>query len=161
MKKLMMAALAASTLLATPAMAATTASYDVTASVAAVCSISATGAVLDFGALTDASGNFSNTAAPETTDSAAYCNQASTKVAVSHTSLTNTVTAPTGFTNIVTYTPVLTTQATTLTGDQTVGAIGAFTTLKVKASSAAATGGAKLVAGSYTGAISITLTPAS
>lgn len=160
MKKMMMAALAASSLLATPAMAATTASYDVNANVAPVCSISATGTVLDFVALTDAAGAFLNTAAPEVNDSAAYCNQAATTVVLSHTNLTTGAgaTPPIGFTNSVNYVATLTTQDRALTSS---GTIGAFTSLRVKASGAAPVGGLKLVAGAYTGAISITLTPTS
>jgi hypothetical protein len=159
MKKWMMAALAASTAMATPALAGTTASYTVDGSVDGVCSISASGA-LDFGKLTDATGAFSNTASPSSVDGNAYCNQAATTVTVTHTDLTTSGTPTTGFTNDVTYTPVLITSDRTLTGNQTNATIGAFSSLTVKAQGAAASGSAKLVAGSYSGTISITLTPA-
>jgi len=157
MRKWMMAALAASTVAATPALAGTTATYTVNGSVDAACSISASG-TLDFGKLTDATGAFSNTAAPSSADGNAYCNQAATTVTVAHTDLTTSGTPTTGFTNDVTYTPVLITSDRTLTGNQTNATIGAFSSLTVKAQNAAAS--AKLVAGSYSGTISITLTPA-
>ena len=159
MKKLMMAALTVSTVAATPALAGTTASYTVNGSVDAVCSISASG-TLDFGKLTDATGAFNNTAAPSSADGSASCNQAATTVTVTHTDLTTSGTPTTGFTNDVTYTPVLITQDRTLTGNQNNAVIGAFSSLTVKAQNAASSGGLKLVAGSYSGAISITLTPA-
>lgn len=162
MKKLLMAAAAASALAAAPALAATTADYAVTGSVAAVCSVTATGTVA-FGALTSGTGAYTNSGtSTEATDSSAYCNQAATTVEITHTNLSTTTTGtiPSTFTNTVVITPVVTTDGPTLTGDKAAGtAIGAFSLLKVKAT--AATPSLKLIAGAYTGSITITLSPAS
>lgn len=161
MKKMMMAMLAASAAFATPAMAATSATYSVTGNVNAICSISA-GVTLDFGNLTDASGAFSNSASPEATDANAYCNQAATTIQIAHSDMTTAGAASSGFTNVVGFTPVVTASSATFTGDKAAGTlIGAFSSLKVKAQSAAPSGGLKLVAGSYSGSITLTLTPAS
>ena len=158
MKKLLMAAVAASAIAATPAMAATSATYSVSGSVAGACSISATGSV-DFGPLTDGAGAYNNSGtSSEDTDDSAYCNQAATTVTITHTNLANTASAPTGFTNTVTFDPVVSTQSVTLTGDKAGGTlIGAFDVFKVKATATAPS--AKLVAGSYSGSITITLAP--
>ena len=160
MKKLLMAATAASALAASPALAATTADYAVTGNVAAVCSVTAAGTV-DFGALTGTNGAYSNSGiSTEVTDSAAYCNQAATTVTISHTNLTTTTTGtlPATFTTTVVITPVVTADSGAF-GDVTGGTIGAFSSLKVKATATAPT--LKLIAGAYTGSITITLSPAS
>lgn len=158
MKKILMAAVAASAIASSPAMAAVASTYDVTGSVAGVCSISATGSI-DFGALTDGTGAYSNTGtSTEATDSTAYCNQAATTVTITHTNLSTAASAPTNFTNTVAFTPVVTTQQVTLTGDKPAGTlIGAFDVFKVKAT--ATTPSLKLVAGNYSGSITITLAP--
>jgi hypothetical protein len=156
MKKLLMTAAALSALAASPAMAATTANYDVTGTVAAACSISASG-TLAFGSLASGATNTTLTT-QSSTDAAAFCNQAATTVTVAHTNMTTGASAPTGFTNTVAFTPRIATQATTLTGDQTAGtALGAFNTLTVSAIPTQPT--ANLVAGSYSGSITITLAP--
>jgi len=160
MKKLLMAAVAVSALATTPAMAATTANYDVTGTVAAACSITGSG-TLAFGAL--ATGATNAAASTQTsTDSAAYCNQAATTVTVTKSDLTTSPGAavPTGFTNTVVFTPKIETQDKTLNDVQSAGTlIGAFNLFKVSATTTAPT--ANLVAGDYTGSITITLSSAS
>ena len=164
MKKMMMAALAASTLLATPAMAADTVSvHAVTGSVTAICSAAAA-ATLAFGALTDASGTL-NATSQTVSDPTAYCNGAGTTVTVAHASLINTNVAPSlvtsppsGFTGTVTFVPEIVAGATTLTGDKAaLTALGAFSGISVTAKTLAASG--KPLAGNYAGSITVTLTP--
>lgn len=158
MKKLLMAATAASALAASPALAQTTAVYGVTGNVAASCSITATG-TLAFGSLATGATN-ATLATQSSTDSAAFCNQAQTTVTVTHADMTTSASAPSGFTNTVVFTPEIQTQATTLNGNQAaLTTLGAFNTLTVRAIPTQPT--LNLVAGSYAGSITITLSPAS
>lgn len=164
MKKLLMAAVAASAIAATPAMAATSAEYTVTGSVNAICSASASGTIA-FGSLVNAAtGLLSATSLSATADSTAFCNGAGTKVEVAHVNLANTTTsqvgdAPTGFTKTVSFTPKVVTSVGALTGDQDAGtALGAFNGITVTAENLSA-GGNKPLAGDYSGSITITLTP--
>ena len=136
--------------------------YDVTANVAAACSIS-TGQTLAFGTLTDASLGNAAVVTNVVTDSAAYCNQASTTMTVSHTNITTggTPAVGSGFTNQVNYTPVVTINGNSY-GDVVGQLVGTFSSLIVKATTPVGVNGTKLVAGSYAnGAITITLAPMS
>lgn len=157
MKKLLMAAVAVTSIAATPAMAAGT-SYDVAASVAPTCSISGAGASkIDFGLLTGSGGTFTAAnSSPSVTDTNAYCNQAGTTVDITHTNLSTAHTS-TGFASGVTFTPSISTaeHPTAISGDGTGYALGAFTTLTVAAAATAPT--SPLVAGAYTGSITVTL----
>lgn len=158
MKKLMIAAVAVSALAATPAFAAdTVAIYGVTGSVTAICSAAASGTIA-LGNLTDASGNL-NVSGGTATDTGAYCNGAGTTVQVAHTAFSTGGAAAAGFTNSLSFTPVVVAGATTLTGDKAAGtSLGAFSGLSVSVSALSA-GGSKPVAGSYAGSITVTLTP--
>ena len=163
MKKILMAALTASALSATPAMAQT-ATYAVTGSVASVCSASATGTIAFGSLISSVTGFLTATSQPATADSGAFCNGAGTTVQVGHNDLVNTTTtqsgaAPTGFTNTVTFTPKVVTSNKTFNNNQALGTlIGAFNGLTVTAENLSA-GGDKPLAGSYSGSITITLSP--
>lgn len=164
MKKLLVVALAASTLSAAPAMAQTVSTYTVTGSVTSICSANATGTIA-FGSLINASSGFlSATPQSAAADTGAFCNGAGTTVQVAHTNLTNTTTtqmgaAPTGFTKTVTFTPKVVTSVGPLSDDQTAGtALGAFNGIAVTAENLSAAGN-KPLAGSYSGSITITLSP--
>lgn len=165
MKKLLMAAVAASALAATPALADTVSTYAVTGSVGEVCSANTSGTIA-FGALTDGNGALTATSQSANADTGAYCNGAATTVEVTHSDLKNTTVAaglvtspPSGFTGTVSFVPEVVAGATTITGDKASGtSLGAFSGLTVSATSLSA-GGSKPLAGSYSGSIVITLTP--
>ena len=157
MKKLLMAAVAASALAATPALAATDATYDVTGSVNSACGIAASGTVA-FSALANADGTYASPTATAANDTTAYCNQAGTTVDISHTAMTTSGATPTGFTNTLDFTPVVSFNGATGLNDGAAQLVGAFGSLSVSAT--ATTPAAKLIAGSYSGQISITLHPA-
>lgn len=150
MKKSTLISLISVGLMATPAFAADpSASYDVKGSVAAACSISASSGVTDFGSL--------QTSQEVTiTDANATCNSAAATVTVSRTALTTSTTAPTGFTNSVTVNTEVKAGTATVTNNGTQTA-GAFKSLSIKATTVAPT--TALVAGDYTGTITVTLNP--
>lgn len=170
MKKLLLAAVAASGLAATPAMAATEQTYTFDGTVAARCTISGA-PLVNFGALTDANGVYTKGGeAKEAVDTEAYCNRAGTTAKVQRTNLVSANGASNGFTNVIPMSASLTTtqgaslvDASTLatptsTSTGTIGLVGAFTGLKVTAT-LGTIGGDKLVAGTYNGSIIVTLTP--
>lgn len=168
MKKFLMAAVALTALTATPAMAAEEQTYTFDGTVASICTISGATKVA-FGALTDGNGAYNKSAATATaTDSGAYCNQGLTTAAVKHTNLVNAVAASSGFTNVVPMSASLaTTQGASINDTSaagsatgTSGTIGAFTGLSVTAT-LGSIGTDKLVAGTYDGSITVTLTPTS
>jgi hypothetical protein len=174
MKKLLMAAVAAAGMSATPALADTTSqTYTFDGTVASICTISGA-SLVHFGALTDNSGAYTgNGTHQDATDSGAYCNQAATQATITHTNLVNTNTATTGFTNVIPMSAKLvttenstgladaTTPATpTGTSSGSTGTIGAFTGLTVTAT-LGTIGTNKLVSGTYNGSITVTLTPSS
>lgn len=173
MKRILIAAVALTALSTTPALAAPpTANYTFSGSVAAICTISGHSGAVDFGALTDGSGDYIGDGASEdATDDNAYCNQANTEATISHTDLYTANDAGTGFTNVVPMDASLSTTQGGSLSDSTAasgstpssgssGAIGAFTGLKVTAT-LGDIGSDKLVAGSYGGTITVTLTPTS
>lgn len=159
MKKLLMSAVALTAMASTPAFAAdTVATYSISGSVGAICSASTSGSIA-LGNLIDANGNLNVSSGTASADSGAYCNGAGTTVQVSHTSLTTSGAAASGFTNTLTYTPTVQAGATLLSGDKAAGtALGSFSGLTVGLTSLSA-GGAKPVAGNYSGQIVVTLTP--
>ena len=171
---LMTAAAFAALAAATPASATVPAgaAYSFDGSVAALCSIAGNASSVTFGALTDTNGAYTGAAtSQQSTDTSAYCNQASTTATIQHTNLFTSNTASTGFTNVVPMSASLSTtqgaslsDATSATGTGTSvgsnGTIGAFTGLKVTAT-LGTIGSNKLVAGSYSGTITVTLTPSS
>jgi len=169
MKKLPIAAVGLAAMASTPAMAAagTSQTYTFNGHVDALCSISGAAAV-DFGALTDGSGNYANPGAKTATDTGANCNQAGTTATIKHTDLTTSNPATTGFTNIVPLSASLSTDQGVTIADTTNasgstastgtgGTIKAFTGLTVTATPGTPT--ARLVAGSYSGTVTVTLTP--
>lgn len=173
MKKLLMAAVACTAISATPALASVpTADYTFSGSVAAICTIGGHAGAVDFGALTNGNGGYTgNATSKDATDDSAYCNQANTEATITHTNLTTSNDAGTGFTNVIPMSASLSTteggslaDSTTATGTGTStgssAAIGAFTGLKVTAT-LGTIGTDKLVAGSYAGTITVTLTPTS
>ena len=107
------------------------------ATVAPLCSISAGSSLTFTAALTDASVASNTGTTNEVTDSAAYCNQAATTIAVSHTHLTTSGAAGPGFTNDVNYTPVVTVNSTAI-NDTASTLVGTFSGIKVKATSPSA-----------------------
>lgn len=173
MKKVLLAAVAFTALSASPALATVPgASYTFSGSVSALCSIAGHSGAVDFGALTDGSGGYTgNGSSEDATDDNAYCNQANTSASITHTNLFTSNDAGTGFTNVIPMSASLSTteggsldDSTNATGTGTStgssGTIGAFTGLKVTAT-LGSIGTDKLVAGSYGGTITVTLTPSS
>jgi len=171
MRKLLIVTAVLTATTATPALAAP-ASYNFDGSVAALCSISGHAGSVSFGALTDGNGAYTgNGTSEDATDDNAYCNQANTEATITHTNLYTTNDAGTGFTNVIPMDAALSTTnggslndssgaSGTGTSSGSTGTIGAFTGLKVTAT-LGTIGSDKLVAGSYTGTITVTLTPSS
>lgn len=170
MKKLLMAAVAVSALAAMPALAQTSQDYTFSGNVATSCYISGATTV-DFGTLQSASGVYgpANGATVSATDTSAFCNQAQTTALVTHTNLKTTSPVSSGFTNLVVMSAKASTpQNATGVSDSTPagtgtsagnsGTLGAFTGLTVAATLTAPTD--KLVAGTYSGTITVALTPA-
>lgn len=170
MKKLLIAAAAFTAMTATSATAGTSYSFD--GSVAALCSISGHAGSVSFGALTDGNGAYTASgSAEDAADDNAYCNQANTEASITHTNLFTTNGASSGFTNVIPMSAALSTtnggslsDSTSASGTGTSagssGTIGAFTGLKVTAT-LGSIGSDKLVAGTYNGTITVTLTPSS
>ena len=162
MKKLLMAAVtltAMATIPATPASAQ--AVFNVSGSVTAVCSY--TGGTIAFGTITtDSAGNInSGQSASSTGQTGFYCNGAGTTLALTHTALTNAATPASGFTSTIGYTPAVSVGGVDQkVGDGNNNSFGAQAgSLVVDARDLTASG--KLMAGSYAGTITLTLTPAS
>lgn len=160
MKKLLMAAVALTAMSTTPAFAQS-ATFTVSGSVDAVCSF--TGGSITFPTIaTEADGTIT---ASQSASSAAqtgfYCNGAGTSLTLAHSALTNAATPGVGFTSTIDYTPVAVLDGVDQqTGDGTNSTFGAQAgSLVVDARDLSATG--KLMAGSYSGSITLTLTPAS
>ena len=172
-KLLAVSALSSLLVAGAPAYAATVSTYTMSGSVTSICTASATG-TLSFGTLTNGSGATSvQTSNPSAIDASAFCNQANTTVTVTRTNLTTTNAASSGFTNtlLISNAKVISPQnATGITDTSTItstnspgasGAIGGFTSLTVSALAGAASGGNTLVAGSYSGTVTVTLAPTS
>ena len=159
MKRQLMVAAALLAMSATPAYAQ--AVFNVSGTVNAVCSYN--GGTIAFGTITtDSSGNInSGQSASSSAETGFYCNGAGTTLDLAHTALTTSATAPSGFTSSIDYTPEAQIgSGTPYSGDQTGTAFGAQAgSLVVSAKNLTATG--KLMAGSYSGTITLTLTPAS
>lgn len=155
MKKLLLAAVAVSAIAATPAMAAGTATdYEFKGSVTEVCS---TTTATKSGFTIALDGTF---AKQTLSDSTAYCNGATTTASYVVTHLTNDdtgISAPSGFTTTVPITAeVKAGTATVVAGGSTVGA---FNGLTVSATGDGVASGTKVMAGAYSGKITVTLTP--
>jgi spore coat protein U-like protein len=160
MKKILMAAVALTAVTATPAYSQT-ATFNVSGTVNAVCSF--TGGTIAFGTINV---NSDGTIATGQSASSAgqpgfYCNGAGTTLDLSHTAMTTSATPPGGFTSTINYTPaVVVGGSDQQVGDGTGVAFGAKAgSLVVDARNLTATG--KLMAGAYSGTITLTLTPAS
>lgn len=159
MKKLILAA-AAIAAVAVSAAPAAAASFTVTGSVTASCS-AVTNSTIAFSSIgLQADGTLT---ASQTASSSAqanfYCNGAGTTLTLAHTAMTNGVTAPSGFTSTIDFTPAVKVGGTDKqVGDGTGIAFGAQAgSLIVDARSLTAS--AKPTAGSYSGSITLTLTP--
>lgn len=172
MKKILMAAVALTAVTATPALAAAPSqTYNFSGNVDTLCTISGA-ATVGFGSLTGAGGEYiGNNQVRNAIDTYAYCNQGQTTAVISHTNLVGNKAATSGYTNIVPMSASLTTpekgtfadstnaSGSTASAGTTVN-IGAFTGLKVTAT-LGDIGADKLVAGDYSGSITVTLSPAS
>lgn len=94
-----------------------------------------------------------------------WCNNAAATMTVEATKLTNSASAATGFTNSIDYLATATansvdaTDTTTVAGAGTASNVGMFTGDIDVALSSAATDGGILVAGTYTGLVTVTLAP--
>jgi hypothetical protein len=159
MKKILMAAVALTAMATVPATPAAAADFTVTGSVAAACNY--TGGTIAFGAIgTNADGTI---AASQSTSSSAqtgfFCNGAGTTLALSHTAMANAATPASGFTSTIDYTPAVSVGGVDQQlGDGNNNTFGAQAgDLVVDARTLTATG--KLMAGNYSGTITLTLTP--
>ncbi len=157
MKKMLIATVALATFAATPSMAA---DFTVSGTVNAVCSY--TGGSISFNTIaTNADGSIAGSQSASSTGQAGfYCNGANTTATLSHAALSNgNASPPSGFTGTINFTPVVKVDGADLvTGDQSSVAFGAQAgSLVVEARTLTASG--KVLAGSYNGSITLTLTP--
>ncbi|WP_374613045.1 hypothetical protein [Sphingorhabdus sp.] len=151
MKKSTLISLIGVSMIATPAFAADpSATYTVNGNVAAVCSITASSSPTDFGSLQNSQEKVIN-------DTAATCNSAGATISVSRTNLVNSIPAADGFTNVVTVNTKVEAGTATVTNNGTDVATGAFKGLKITATTVAPS--TTLMAGDYTGTITVTLNP--
>lgn len=162
MKKFLVAAVAVTALSALPAAPAAAADYTVTGSVTATCGTPAGGTIAFGTVLVNADGTIATgQSASSSAQTGFYCNGAGTTLTLTHTAMTDGVTAPSGFTSTVDFTPAVKVGGS----DKQVGngsniALGATAgDLVVDARTLSASG--KLTAGSYSGSITLTLTPSS
>lgn len=167
MKKMLLAAVAASAVLASPAMAAGNATYDVTGTVSAVCSVS-TGTTITFGTSltgTDGAINASATTGTAASDLGAYCNGANSTLTVSHATLKlqaggsdSAVVPPTGFVKVIDFIPQVKVGDVATVYTSGTATVGAFSGLTVQAITPSVTSG-KPLAGDYKGSITIAVSP--
>lgn len=175
MKKLVLAALAASAAIATPAFAGTpdTGTVTVTGSVGGKCLFTTKTASIDAGELAGADGKLNATPLTNPTKTlAGWCNQSASKMTVTAKPLFgSTPTADSNFTNRIDINAQATAAGVTATdtssgdtdtvftpGDpQTVGIFSGNIDVKITSATA---GGKILTQGSYNGSIDVTLTPA-
>lgn len=160
MKKIFVAAVIFTAMCALPAAPAAAGDFTVTGSVTATCNYS--GGTIPFGTISvNSDGTIaSGQSASSTAQTGFYCNGAGTTLDLSHTAMTDGVTAPSGFTSTIDFTPAVKVGGTDKkVGDGTGTALGAIAgSLVVDARSLTATG--KLTAGTYSGNVTLTLTPA-
>lgn len=157
MKTLSKAAVAFAALAALPAAPAAAASFTVTGTVTATCNYS--GGTIAFGTIgvqSDGTITGSQTAS-SSAQTGFYCNGASTTLDLAHTAMTTAATPPSGFTSTIDFTPAVKVGGVDKkVGDGTGTALGAIAgSLVVDARTLTATG--KLMAGSYSGSITLTL----
>lgn len=159
MKKIFMAAVAFTALAVLPAVPTAAASFTVTGLVNSTCNY--TGGTIAFGTIAvNSDGTIaSNQTASSSAQAAFYCNGAGTTLDLAHTAMTDGVTAPSGFTSSIDFTPAVKVGGVDKkVGDGTGTALGAIAgSLVVDARTLSATG--KLTAGSYSGSITLTLNP--
>jgi len=163
MKKFLMAAVTFTALASVPAMPAAAADFGVTGTVAATCNYS--GGTIDFGPIsTNSDGTItSGQSKSSAAQTGFFCNGASTTLALSHSAMTNTVAAASGFTSTILYTPAVKVGGVDKqVGDAASTSLGAIAgDLVVDARNLSTAGGTdKLMAGTYNGTITLTLTPA-
>lgn len=159
MRKILMAAVALAAVSASPAYAQ--ANFDVTGNVTAVCNY--TGGTIAFGTIgVNADGTIASGQSQSSADQTGfYCNGAGTTLTLAHTAMANATPAASGFTNSINFTPAVKVGGVDQqVNDGTNNSFGAQAgTLVVDARNLTASG--KLMAGSYSGTITLTLTPAS
>ena len=159
MKRFFVGAAGAAALVAIAAAPASATNFTVTGSVTPTCNYS--GGTIVFGTIAVNSDGTIATGqtASSTAQAAFYCNGAGTTMDLSHTAMTDGVTAPSGFTSTIDFTPAVKVGGVDKkVGDGTGTALGAIAgSLVVDARTLTATG--KLTAGSYSGSITLTLTP--
>jgi len=160
MKSIFMLAVAFSALSALRAAPAAAADFTVSGSVTPTCNYS--GGTIVFGTIgVNSDGTIATgQSASSTAQAGFYCNGAGTTLDLSHTAMTDGVTAPSGFTSSIDFTPAVKVGGTDKkVGDGTGIALGAIAgALVVDARTLTATG--KLTAGTYSGSVTLTLTPA-
>jgi hypothetical protein len=160
MRKIVIAAVTFTAIAVLPAAPAAAADFTVTGSVTATCNYS--GGTIPFGTIgVNSDGTIaSGQSASSTAQTGFYCNGAGTTLDLAHTAMTDGVTAPSGFTSTIDFTPAVKVGGTDKkVGDGTGTALGAIAgSLVVDARTLTATG--KLTAGTYSGSVTLTLTPA-
>ena len=160
MKKIIIAAVMATGITAGAAAPAAAADFTVSGAVTATCNY--TGGTIPFGTIgVNSDGTIaSGQSASSTAQTGFFCNGAGTTLDLSHTAMTDGVTAPSGFTSIIDFTPAVKVGGTDKqVGDGTGTSFGAIAgSLVVDARTLTATG--KLTAGTYSGSVTLTLTPA-
>lgn len=157
MKRLMMGAVALAALTTTPAMAA---DYQVQGTVNAACYAN-TGGTIDFGTMTidSTSGRLNGPTSASSAGSTIWCNGINSTLSFTSTGVftgSNT-SSDTAFTNLLTFNPSVTLGGSAVTSGATIGAKSG--SLVVTAGNLS-DGGKLPVAGSYTGLITVTLSPA-
>ena len=163
MKKIMMAALALASPTATPALAQS-ANWAVTGTVNAQCG-ALTGSTLAFGtiAINASDGKLATNAPVSSASQPVYCNGVNSTITVGYTAMTNTTTAATDtadFTGKIDYTANVAFGGTNFAPGAAPQALGASAGTLVVTASALNAGGKRPYAGSYSGNIAVTLSPA-
>jgi hypothetical protein len=160
MKKVLIAAVMATAITAGAAAPADAADFTVSGSVTPTCNY--TGGTIPFGTIgVNSDGTIaSGQSASSTAQTGFFCNGAGTTLGLSHAAMTDGVTAPSGFTSTIDFTPAVKVGGTDKqVGDGTGTSFGAIAgSLVVDARTLTATG--KLTAGTYNGSVTLTLTPA-
>jgi hypothetical protein len=156
MKKILMAAVALAAVSATPAMAA---DFTISGAVTASCG-SIGDKTIAFGTIgTNSDGTLTSGQSKSSDGQSVYCNGTGSTISVSHTALTtgDSSPAPSGFTKTIDFTTDVDFAGSKF-GDGTAQSLGAKTgTLVVSANELTAT--AKPLAGSYSGKITVTVSP--
>ena len=151
----------------------TTATVTVNGHVDAACSIATTSDTIDLGSLTNSDGSFNTASVPSSfnVSDTMWCNGVNSKATLSATALADTSpgtsSPPSGFSNAVNYkvTAVIGGVSVSSGDTATSGAgvatlVGAFSQTNTLVTPSVDTVSGKLLAGSYSGSVSLTLSPA-